>query len=74
MIECDGLRCKCDVQTETFGINRNQNHIRNQSHSPQQQSLIRRHLIRKRVHTLPQLFLHFMIHKRSARHIITMNK
>ena len=70
MIECDELRCECDVQTETFGINRNQKHIRNQSHSPQQQSLIRR-----RVHTTPTAtFLHFMIHKRSARHIITINK
>ena len=50
MIECDELRCECDVQTETFGINRNQNH------SPQhaQQSLIRR-----RVHTTPTAIFAF---------------
>ena len=54
MIECDVLRCECDVQTETFGINRNQMHIRNQGHSPQQQSLNRR-----RVHTTPTAIFAF---------------
>ena len=48
MIECDELRCECDDQTETFGINRNQ------SHSPQQQLLIRR-----RVHTTPTAIFAF---------------
>ena len=73
-MKCDELRCECDVQTETFGINRNQNHIRNQSHSPQQQSLIRRHLIRKRVHTTPTAIFAFHDSQEVSTTDITINK
>ena len=73
---CDELRCACNFQTETYGINRNQNHMRNQSHSPQQQSLIRRRLIKRRVHTTPTAIFAFHDSQAVMRHdiYITINK
>ena len=72
MIECDELRCACDVQCSDGNIrNQSESEAHSESESLTSATVTNQKACSYNSHSY---ILHFMIHKRSARQIITINK